>query len=175
MEFFGVTTAQSSAMQLFPNWAQAMGVENVVLRGVDLPLPDPWNGIARRWNPCVPIRLLWGALVTSHKLAVVRAAEDLIDHLTPEAHLCGEVSALYKRQGALCGHACDPANCGLALRRILPDNWWERYPRAGILSLGGGGATVALMVYLLTQARQRPVILAHYRKAPRQSCALPQN
>lgn len=156
MDFFGVHTSDSLALKLFPAWCEALKIGNASLRGVDLPL----DGTLDQHREAV-LRLkqesaACGALVTSHKLAVVRAASDLIDSLTPEARLCGEVSALYKRGPSLWGHACDPTNCGRAMVHFLGQDWWQRHPSAGILALGGGGATVALMVHLLTQARYRP-------------------
>ncbi|MDE2731358.1 MAG: shikimate dehydrogenase [Bacteroidota bacterium] len=156
LEFFGVTTAGSGAMKLFPQWARALGVQRAEIRGVDLPLSQGLQEHRRAVRRLKEDPAVRGALVTSHKLAIVRAAGDLIDKLTPEARLCGEVSALYKRSGQLWGHACDPANCGLAMRHFLGNDWWPRHPDAQILSLGGGGATVALLVHLLTQADHRP-------------------
>ncbi len=143
-------------MKLFSAWSAALGIEGASLRGVDLPLGgalDQHREAVLRLKQDSATR---GALVTSHKLTVVRAAGDLIDHLTPEARFCGEVSALYKRGPALLGHACDPANCGRAMMHFLGQDWWQTHPQAGILSFGGGGATVALLMYLLTQARHRP-------------------
>ena len=156
LEFFGVSTGGSTALTLFPAWATVLGVQNAKIRGVDLPLGDcldEHRAAVLRLKQDSAVR---GALVTSHKLTMVRAAHDLIDRLTPEARLCGEVSALYKRGHELWGHACDPANCGRAMQHIIGSDWWRKHPEAGILSLGGGGATVALLVHLLTQTRSRP-------------------
>jgi shikimate 5-dehydrogenase len=156
MHFFGVRTDGSSALRLFPGWVEALGLGEAVLTGVDLPLDAP----AARYREAVE-RLkndpaVAGALVTSHKLNVVRAAHDLFDGFTDEAALCGEVSAIYKRGGKLYGHAADPLTSGLAMDRLLGADYWKWHPGAEILAFGAGGASVAMVVYLLTQARYRP-------------------
>lgn len=156
LEFFGVSTAGSSAMRLFPQWASALGVQQAIIRGVDLPLGQNLQAHRAAVARLKQDQTVYGALVTSHKLAVIRAASDLIDRLTPEARLCGEVSALYKLDGQLWGHACDPANCGLAMQHFLAANWWQEHPEAQILALGGGGATVAMLIHLIEQATSRP-------------------
>lgn len=156
MQFFGVRTSGSLSMRLFPHWARVLGLREAALEGVDLPLG---TGSARYRAAVLALRenaAVRGALVTSHKLGVVRAARDLIGRLTPEAELCGEVSALYKRGGLLWGHACDPENSGRAMDHFLGPDYWRRSADAEILSLGAGGATVALLVHLLVRARWRP-------------------
>ncbi|KKZ14275.1 MAG: hypothetical protein TQ37_01535 [Candidatus Synechococcus spongiarum 15L] len=159
MEFFGVRTENSQSRQYFPDWARALGVQGAGLRGVNLPIDGTLDAhreavLRMKQDPEVH-----GALVTSHKLAIVRAAGDLIDRRTSASELTGEVSALYKRGDELWGHAVDPENYGLAITQILSHDWWARHEGAGILSLGGGGATVALIVYLLQQAIDRPAFL----------------
>ena len=156
MQFFGVRTVGSLALQCFPRWAQVLGVGGAVLEGVDLPLGDDLTLHRASVKALRAEEAVRGALVTSHKLSVVRAAGDLIDRLTPEAAASQEVSALYKRDGLLWGHACDPANCGLALGEFLGRDYWERQEDAEVLSLGGGGAAVALLLYLLRDAPRKP-------------------
>ena len=156
MHFFGVRTEGSSSLKLFPRWAEVLGLGAARLVGMDLPLDAPparYRAAVRRLKDDPTVA---GALVTSHKLNVVRAAGDLFDGFTEEARLCREVSAIYKRGGTLWGHACDPTNCGLTLDHFLGPRYWQRHPDAAILSLGAGGATVAMVVHLLTQAQDRP-------------------
>jgi len=156
MQFFGVRTAGSLAFRLFPHWARVLRLEDVVLEGVDLPLGhdlEPHRSAVHALKADADVQ---GALITSHKLSVMRAADDLIDLLTPPARLCHEVSALYKRGGVLWGDACDPANSGQALNHFLGPDYWRQHPEGAILSLGGGGATVAMLLYLLTEASWRP-------------------
>ena len=156
MEFFGVHTEGSMSLRLFPVWAQALGIQEANLRGVNLPIDqtlEPHRQAVQRLKQDPKV---YGALVTSHKLSVVRAAGELIDRYTPASELTGEVSALYKREGELWGDAVDPENCGLAMADFLPPNWWSLNERAGILVLGGGGACVALLVHVLQQAVNAP-------------------
>ena len=156
MHFFGVRTGGSSALKLFPQWADVLGLGAARLVGVDLPLDAPrvrYREAVQRIKDDPDVA---GALVTSHKLNVVRAAYDLFDGFTDEAELCGEVSSIYKRDGALWGHAGDPATSGLAMDHFLEADHWQRHPGAAMLSLGAGGAAVAMGVYLLTQASFRP-------------------
>lgn len=171
MLFFGVRTAGSLSMRLFPYWVAAMGAD-AMLEGVDLPLRASDECYRQAVLRLKEDRMTRGALVTSHKINIVRAARDLIDQLTPEAQLCGEVSALYKRGDAVWGHACDPANCGYAMAHFLGADYWRRYPRAEILAFGAGGATVAMLVHLVIQARSRPgrIRLVDIRKESLDHC-----
>ena len=72
-----------------------------------------------------------GALVTTHKIDLLHAARDLFDELDDFGSLMGEVSAISKRDGLLCGGAKDPITSGLALEAFLP-------PRALGAERGGG-------------------------------------
>ncbi len=165
MQFFGVRTTGSLAFRLFPHWARVLHLEAAVLQGVNLPLGLDLTRHRAAVQALKADDGVRGALITSHKLSVVRAASDLIDALTPQAQRCQEVSALYKRDGMLWGDACDPANSGLALTHFLGADYWKQHADAAILSLGGGGAAVALLLHLLTEARCRPrkLIIADIR------------
>ena len=156
MHFFGVRTGGSSSLKLFPQWADVLGLGSARLVGVDLPLDAPPARYREAVQRLKDDPAVAGALVTSHKLNVVRAAGDLFDGFTEEARLCSEVSAIYKRDGKLWGHACDPTNCGLTMDHFLGPAYWQRHGDAAILSLGAGGATVAMVVHLLTQTQHRP-------------------
>ena len=159
MEFFGVRTEDSLSAQYFPDWARALGVQGAELRGVNLPIDGTLDAHRKAVLRLKKDPEVQGALVTSHKLAIVRAAGDLIDRRTPASEFTGEISALYKRGDELWGHAVDPENYGLAITQVLSNDWWAKHEGAGILSLGGGGATAALIVYLLKQAIDRPAFL----------------
>ncbi len=156
MQFIGVCTAGSLSMRLFPHWARVLGVSGATLQGIDLPIGAGDKCYRAAVRGLVEDPAIRGALITSHKLGIVRAARDLIGRLTAEAQLSGEVSALYRRGGLLWGHACDPENSGRAMEHFLGADYWQRHPEAVILSLGAGGATAALLLYLLTRARWRP-------------------
>ncbi|MCY4170053.1 MAG: shikimate dehydrogenase [Bacteroidetes bacterium] len=156
MEFLGVDTQGSMSLKIFPDWASVLGIDGATLRGVNLPIDGSLEAHYDAMDKIKHDSHIYGALVTSHKLSVVRAAGHLIDHYTDESVLTGEVSALYKREGKLWGHAVDPENCGLSMAKFLPSDWWIQHKKAGILILGGGGACIALIVNILGHQLNRP-------------------
>ena len=141
--FIGVSTAQSSIMRVFPMWAEALGLQGAVIRGLDFALHDA----PARYREAVEFikhdPLSRGALVTTHKIDLLRATRDLFDALDPFATAQGEVSCLSKRNGRLIGHAKDPISAALALRKIVPDGHWER-TGAAVFAMGAGGATTSI-------------------------------
>jgi shikimate 5-dehydrogenase len=148
--FVGVTTGQSSIMRIFPLWAEVLGLEHAQIVGVDLPLhasPEQYRqAVAQiKYDP-----LSLGALVTTHKIDLFRAAVDLFDTLDPYAQLCREVSCISKRGGCLIGHAKDPATAGLSLQHMLESGYWGS-TRGHVLCLGAGGSAVAIVVHLTTR------------------------
>ncbi len=152
MEFVGVTTTSSSIMALFPLWARDLGID-ARLVGRDLPLdapPEAYREVVERVRDDPETR---GALVTTHKLALLAAARDLFDELDPNAERLGEVSSISKRDGRVVGHAFDPITSGLAIAAFLPD---DHFAGGGhVLCLGAGGAGAAIVVNLL-EREDRP-------------------
>jgi shikimate 5-dehydrogenase len=162
--FIGVTTGQSQIMRLFPVWAEVLGLDARIV-GRDLPIdgdPEVYRAavLEIRDDPSVA-----GGLVTTHKVAVVQHAGDLFAGLDPWARLCGEVSAISKRDGALVGHAKDPISSGMALEAIIGPTWWREHPRAGVLCLGAGGSGAATVAYLLSQP-ERPARIVVTNRRP---------
>jgi len=155
--FIGVSTGGSFINRLFPVWARLMGLGEAVLEGVDLPLdvaPDRVRAVVDRIESEEQIQ---GALITTHKIALLQHAGDRFAELDRYAGLLGEVSAIVKRGGRLIGHAVDPITGGLALDRLAPRCHWAAWPNAGALIMGCGGAGVALAAHLLERPRdQRP-------------------
>ena len=144
MYFIGVTTGSSSMLRLFPRWAEALGLD-AELVGHDLPLdasPDAYREIVARIKSEAHTR---GALVTTHKINLLRASKDLFDTLDADALLCDEVSSISKRGGRLEGHALDPISSGLTWRRFVPRHHF-RDTGASVLCLGAGGAAIAISV-----------------------------
>ncbi|WP_395107714.1 hypothetical protein [Actinomadura sp. SCN-SB] len=147
MEFVGVSTAGSSIMKVFPAWARALGLPGARLVGHDVPLDAP----PRAYRELVagmrddPRRR--GALVTTHKIAIHRAAADLFDEIDDFGTLAGEISSISKRGDRLIGHAKDPITAGLALEEFLDP---RHFARTGgrVLCLGAGGAGTAIAWYL---------------------------
>jgi shikimate 5-dehydrogenase len=98
-----------------------------------------------------------GALVTTHKIAIVREAGDLFDRLDRYADIFGEVSSISKQEGMLIGHAKDPFSSGLALEAFLPDNYWMGHTEAKAFIMGAGGSGIALSAYLMREQHGRNV------------------
>lgn len=146
MYFIGVTTRQSSINQLFPRWAERLGLGDCELRGLDFPLHDrPENyRAAVAFIKSDPLSL--GALVTTHKIDLCAAARDLFDVVEPLSQSLGEISSIYKREGRLHGRSVDPWTSGLALNAFLPPGHWRH--GAEVLILGAGGAGTALTWHL---------------------------
>jgi shikimate dehydrogenase len=146
MYFIGVTTGSSSIMRVFPAWAEHLGLD-AIIKGIDLPL----HADAERYREVVrfiredPNSL--GALVTTHKLDLLKATHDLFDELGDDAALLEEISSISKSDGRLVGHAKDPITSGLSLQAIVPDGYWAESD-AELLILGAGGSSLALSLYL---------------------------
>jgi Shikimate 5-dehydrogenase len=146
MYFIGVTTGKSSIMRVFPKWAEYLGIE-AKIEGFDFPqhdTPENYREVVRfiKNDP-----MSHGALVTTHKLDLLKATRDMFEMLDPYAEALGEISSISKRDGKLCGHAKDPITSGLALERIVPDGYWQG-TGADMLLLGAGGSCLALTMYL---------------------------
>jgi hypothetical protein len=90
--FIGVTTGRSSIMTVFPRWAEYLGLGDVEITGIDLALHDD----PARYREVVEFikhdPLSRGALVTTHKLDLYAAAQDLFDLIDPHARLMSETS-----------------------------------------------------------------------------------
>lgn len=127
------------------------------LQGIDLPLHTP----AEHYRTVVEFikrdPLSVGALVTTHKIDLFRAASDLFDYIDPFAIMMAGTSCLSKTDAGLACHAKDPISSGLALDAFVPEGYWER-TSAQALSIGAGGSTIAITWYLsqLSKANDRP-------------------
>ncbi|MGO5023519.1 shikimate dehydrogenase family protein [Lawsonibacter sp. LCP25S3_G6] len=144
--FIGVTTGQSSIMKVFPRWADIIGLD-AEIKGIDFQPHSP----VEDYRECVeflkndPLSL--GALVTTHKLDLYHACEDLFDYVDPYARKLGEISSLSKLDGKFCAHAKDPISSGLALEHFVPADYWKDY-NGDVLLLGAGGSSLAMTLYL---------------------------
>ena len=158
--FIGVSTAKSSIMRVFPAWAKHLGLGDVILKGVDLKLHDEVESYREVINFIKDDANSLGALVTTHKIDLLKACRDLFDELDYYAEITGEISCISKRDGKLRGHAKDPISSGLALEAFLPENHW-RNSGSDALVLGAGGSSIALTTYMLDakQGLNRPARL----------------
>lgn len=168
MYFIGVTTAKSSIMQVFPRWAEALGIE-AVLVGIDVAIHAPADDYRRVVHFIRDDRLSTGGLVTTHKIDLLTAAGDLFDELDSHATILGEVSSISKRGGRLIGHAKDPISSGLALEAFLPAGWWERTGSEALI-FGAGGSALAVSMYMMDPrhgANRPSKIVVTNRSSPR--------
>jgi shikimate dehydrogenase len=152
--FLGVDTRGSSIVQLFPRWAELLGLDAAV-EGVDLPLgaePAAYRAVVER---VVRDHRVAGAVVTSHKVGVYRHAGGLLDEFDRYARLCQEVSCISKHGGRVRGHATDPVAAGLAMR-----DFGDGRPPDQVLCLGAGGAGTAIAVRLLTAEEPPSLVVA---------------
>ncbi|RKN39485.1 shikimate dehydrogenase family protein [Streptomyces hoynatensis] len=145
--FIGVSTGRSSIQRVFPRWAEHLGLDGARLRGIDLPLDATREEYRRVVEFIAGDELSLGALITTHKLNLYRACQDLFEDIDPHARLMAEASCLSKPEGRLTAHAKDAVSSGLALRALLPEGHWAG-GEAEALCLGAGGATVAISWYL---------------------------
>jgi shikimate 5-dehydrogenase len=152
MHFLGVSTQNSSIMRVFPRWAEALGLGDCDLHGIDLPPRSPPQNYREVVSFLKHDPLSLGALVTTHKLSVVAAAGDLIDALDAHAAALHEVSCLSKADGQLIGHAKDPVSSALALDAMLPHLHWQR-TGAACFVIGAGGAALAITCCLAETIR----------------------
>jgi shikimate dehydrogenase len=165
--FIGVTTGQSSIMRVFPRWMEVLGRPEVAIEGVDLPPHAP----PERYRQVVaqikrdPSAL--GALITTHKIDLLEATADLFDRLGHYAQLCGEVSCIAKREGALYGYALDPVAGGRSLDAILGPSYFAR-SGGHVLCFGAGGAATAIAMHLIEkeQAADRPARFLVVNRSP---------
>ena len=124
--FIGVTTAKSSIMKVFPLWAKEVGLDDAVIKGIDIEIhaePEVYREVVSfiKNDP-----LSMGALVTTHKIDIYNAAKELFDYLDPYARMFGELSSISKKGGRLEGHAKDPISSGLAMEGFIPEGFWEK-------------------------------------------------
>jgi shikimate 5-dehydrogenase len=155
--FIGVSTGYSKIMGLFPRWISALGFSQIEIRGYDIEVRGPaerYRAIVRHIKePGMAV----GALVTTHKIDIVRNAGDLFDAFDPYARVFGEISVIAKRDGRLEGYAKDPVSSGLALEAFLPSGYWIDNPGAQVLIMGAGGSGLALSAYLMKTEHGRNV------------------
>jgi shikimate dehydrogenase len=151
MGFVGVSTGQSAIRTVFPEWADALGLPTRTLRGYDLPLDSRPEAYRKVVEEIQGDPRHWGALVTTHKVALYAATSDLFDTLDELALTFGEVSCIAKRGERLIGSAKDPMTVRLALEEFLPSDHFAS-SGAEALVLGCGGAGTALSQQLAARS-----------------------
>ena len=146
--FIGMSTGNSAIMRVFPRWAEHLKLGNVAIQGVDC----SWHAdpeVYRQVVECIRNDAsAKGALVTTHKVDLLKACRDMFDYLDHHARLMGEISCISKRNGKLRGHAKDIISSGLSLEAFLPKGHWES-THGVVFCMGAGGSAIALTSYLL--------------------------
>jgi shikimate dehydrogenase len=167
MYFLGVSTHHSSIMKVFPLWMEELGRPDIFLDGMDLKLHDDPENYRRAVTRIKEDPACLGALVTAHKINLLKATPDLFDYLDPLAQISGEVSCISKLQGELQGHAKDPISGGLSLDAVLGPGYFGR-TGGQVLSLGAGGSTTALLLHFSrkTEPADRPLRMVIVNRSP---------
>jgi shikimate 5-dehydrogenase len=153
IHFVGVSTSQSSIMKVFPEWAPELGIDGAAIHGVDLPLnapPELYRQVVRFVRNDTHSR---GALVTTHKIDLFRAAREQFDELDWFATAMHEISSISKRNGKLIGQAKDPVSAGRTLCAMLSKDFWNGH-NGQAFCMGSGGAGVAITWFLLNGEHQ---------------------
>tara|TARA_R100000935_G_scaffold10873_1_gene21735 strand:+ start:5344 stop:6297 length:954 start_codon:yes stop_codon:yes gene_type:complete len=146
--FIGVTTSKSSIMKVFPKWADYLELGDVEIKGMDFKVHDEPEKYREAVNFIKYDELSLGALVTTHKVDLLRECKDQFDELDEYAELMDEISCISKRDGKLIGHAKDPITSGLSLDSFIPKSYWKN-TGSEVLILGAGGSGIAISWYLL--------------------------
>lgn len=147
--FIGVSTSGSLSMKLFPKWLEAVDLPKTAIRGHDIEVRGPAKKYREIVRHIKEEQKALGAIVTTHKIDIVKAAGHLFDFMDSYARIFGEISCISKHDGALRGCAKDPITSGCALDAFLPQMYWVRHPQAQVFIIGAGGSGIALSAYLM--------------------------
>jgi shikimate 5-dehydrogenase len=163
--FVGVSTAGSMIHRAMPCWRPLLAGD-VTVRGRDLPLDAPAAAFRSLLHDLDRDDEACGAVVTTHKIALYRAAGELFAGLDDAAVACGEVNAVRRTPDGILGFARDPVSVGRVVDHIWPAGTGDE-----VVCLGAGGTAVALGRHLLARHRsprlvfvdRRPEAVAHVR------------
>lgn len=143
--FLGVSTGSSTIHRALPRWGVELG-RPLRVRGVDLPVGAPAEDYRRFCERLATDSAALGAVVTTHKAALHRAAHSHFCQVDPLANLTAEINAIRRDPDGLSGFARDPVSVGRVVDRI-----WPGCDRQ-VVCLGGGGTAIALLAHLARQA-----------------------
>nr|WP_245426442.1 shikimate dehydrogenase [Phyllobacterium bourgognense] len=143
-------------MKVFPAWAEYLGLENAVIKGIDFKLHDDPAAYREAVAFIRDDPLSLGALVTTHKIDLFHACRDMFDTIDPLAQLMGETSCISKRDGSLICHAKDPISSGLAIDGFLGEQYFSG-SEADLFCMGAGGSTIAITWHLMHRSRGEDV------------------
>jgi len=167
--FIGVTTSKSSIIKIFPVWMNELGRPEISIEGIDLKIHDEPEKYRQVVAQIKYDDNSLGALVTTHKIDLYSAAEDMFDYFDDYALLLKEVSSISKNNGRLEGHAKDPISSGLSFEHIVGKGYFTK-TKAYLLIFGAGGSSIATILYMLTKRepfdRPKKIIVVN-RSQPR--------
>jgi shikimate 5-dehydrogenase len=165
--FIGVTTGKSSIMKVFPAWAKHLGLRDCDIQGIDFALHDEPHKYREAVAFVKSEPFARGALVTTHKLDLLKACRGQFDQLDEHALLTGEVSCIFKQGNRLVGHAKDVLTVGRSLDAFLPDHHWQK-TAAHAFVLGAGGSAIALTLHLMNRQHgaERPSRILVTNRSP---------
>lgn len=145
MRFIGVSTGNSSINKVFPKWSEILGL-GAELVGLDVPMGASKEQYRAAIDEMRNDPRCAGALVTTHKINLYNAANDMFKSFDQFASACGEVSSVKISNGEVLGAAKDPITAGLSISEFLkPDHFSSG---AEVLCFGDGGAATAIAWYL---------------------------
>lgn len=148
--FIGVTTGQSSINKVFPLWMEEMGRPEVVLEGIDHEIHDEPEAYRASVAQIKYDPQSLGALVTTHKIDLYEAAQDMFDYFDPYAEITGEISCITDENGRLEGYAKDPITAGLSMDHIVGENYFGR-SGGHVMIIGAGGSGTATVLHLINK------------------------
>ncbi|MFA5015039.1 MAG: shikimate dehydrogenase [Actinomycetota bacterium] len=148
--FIGVTTSKSSIMKIFPLWMNELGKQEISIEGMDLKIHDDAENYRQAVAQIKYDHNSIGSLVTTHKMDLYSAAEDMFDYFDDYAKLLMEISSISKNNGKLEGHAKDPISSGLSLEHVIDKEYFSR-TKAHMLIFGAGGSSIATILYTITR------------------------
>ena len=136
-------------MKVFPLWARHLQLD-AVIEGFDFALHDEPGCYREAVSYLKGDPYALGGLVTTHKLDLYRACQDMFDGTGPYTQLLNEASSISKRDGRLWAHAKDPITSGLALEAFVEPGYWAS-TAADLCLLGAGGSSLALTLFLINK------------------------
>jgi len=149
--FIGVTTGKSSINKLFSLWMKELAHPEVKLVGIDLKIHDEKDAYRQATAQIKFDENSLGALVTTHKMDLFEAAEDMFNWFDSYSKLLHEVSCISKRNGKLIGHAKDPISAGLTMDSILGPNYFQNNYAHVLIFGAGGGSSIATVLHLINK------------------------
>jgi shikimate dehydrogenase len=158
--FLGVSTRASVIHRALPRWGALLG-RPLRCRGVDLPVEARPSDYVAFCDRLLAAPGAAGAVVTTHKAALYRAARARFAGVDALAEQTREINAIRRDRSGLRGWARDPVSVGRVTDVIWPE------PGRDAVCLGGGGTAVALLRHLIRR-RTPPASITVCETCPRQ-------